>query len=190
MGKRPSQDQTRNAVDAPQGMADLFRLHAGEIVAHIRKRVGEGPPDADDIAQQAFAQFAALGAKRRADIDNPRAFLFRTATNLIADYYRSAAVRTGVQMGHADPDIFMQEWDDHTPEIVLLSKERYQRVMDAVAALPRRRRRFFLLHRIKGWSYRKIARENGVGVGAVCRDVEAALAACRRALETLEEDET
>ena len=174
---------------SPAPLGELFRQYAPEIIAHVRNRVGEGPPDADDIAQQTFAKFAGLGAQKRAEIDNPRAFLYRTATNLVTDYFRSATARTNVQMGDQNVEIFVDDRDELTPEIVLLARERYAAVMEAVARLPRRQRRFFILRRIKGWSIRKIAKENGVGVGTVCRDVEMALGACRVAMEGFEDDE-
>lgn len=173
----------------PQSLGELFRLYAPEIVAFVRNRVGEGPPDADDIAQQSFAKFAGLGAKKRSEIENPRAFLYRTATNLITDHFRSAAARTNVQIGDQDIDVLIEERDEITPEVVVLARERYDVVMEAVANLPRRQRRFFILRRVKGWSIRKIAKENGVGVGTVCRDLEMALGACRLAVERFENDD-
>ena len=188
MGKGPISSE-KQRLESEHSISELFRLHSYEIVAYVRNLVGEGPPDSDDIVQQTFAQYASLGADKRAKINNPRAFLFRTASNLIADYYRSAAVRTGVSMGERDIETFASELEEITPEVVLLSRQRYQCVMEAIECLPRRQRRFFLLHRLKGWNYRKIAQESGVGIGTVCRDVELALGACRDAINKFEREE-
>ena len=191
-GTRMDGHSSREAKPARSGdgaISRLFRDHAPELTGFVRNKVGEGPPEADDIMQQAFAQFASLSPSKRADIENPRAFLFRTANNLITDYYRRASTRTSVQMGEEDPDSFQSERDELTPEIVLLSRERYRAVSEAVADMPKRQRRFFLLNRLSGWSYRKIARASGVSVGTVCREIELALAACRVALDAFEEEQ-
>lgn len=164
-------------------LARIYEAHVGEIIAFVRGKVGDGPPDPDDIAQQAFANYAAQQAPHK--VENPRAFLYRTASNLIADYFKSAFTRTSVQAEGGKIEKLVTETNELTPEIVLLARERYKRVIDAMNALPRRQRRFLALHRLSGLSYEEIARRSGVGTSTVRRDVEAAVGACRRAIEQL-----
>lgn len=167
-------------------VAGLFRLYRDDIAVFVRKKVGAGPPDPDDIVQQTFANYAAL--RDPSKVDNPRAFLYRTASNLIVDYFKSAFVRTSVQVEDDDFEAIVSETNELTPEIVLLSRERYTRVMDAVDALPRRRRRFLVMHRLQGLSYEEIARRAGVGTSTARREVEAAVGACRVAIEKMNEE--
>ena len=167
-------------------VAGLFRRYRDDIAVFVRKKVGAGPPDPDDIVQQTFATYAAL--RNPSKVDNPRAFLYRTASNLIADYFKSAFVRTSVPVEDGDFDEIVSETNELTPEIVLLSRERYTRVMDAIDALPRRRRRFLVMHRLQGLSYEEIARRSGVGTSTARREVEAAVGACRVAIEKMNEE--
>ena len=179
------------AIDPAEGrgrpaMGELFRSYGGDLRHFIWSIVGEGPPDPEDIAQQTFANYAASRLKNESSIDNPRAFLFRTASNLIKDYFKSAAARSTVQIGDADIDEYNGELDELTPEVVLLSRERYACVMGAVETLTRRQKRFLVLNRLNGLSYREIARQSGVGLATVARELEIALGVCRLALKDLD----
>ena len=168
-------------------LQDLYRHHWRELVAFIRQQVGAGPPEPEDVAQQSFTNFAALEAPEQ--VDNPRAFLYRTAANLITDYHRSAAHRRQHVAETLNLEKNAQTHDELSPEIVLLDRERFGRVIQAVRALPRRQRRFLLLHRVEGLSYTQIARRNGVSISTVRREVEAAAGACREAVLTMTDND-
>ena len=68
-----------------------------------------------------------------------------------------------------------QEWRIEAEEL----RRVYRR---ALLAMPRRTRRIFLMHRLKGMSYREIASELGVGEKGVEYHMMRALARCRRAV--------
>ena len=168
-------------------LENAYRLYWKELCNYLNKRFGEGPPEPEDVAQQAFEKYAALDDP--ASVRHPRAFLYRTATNLVADHYRSAAVRTAVSFDGVDLDVAPALRDEITPEIVLIDKRRYERVMAALAALPRRQRRFLILHRLRGMTYNEIAQRNGVSISTAEREVKAAVNASREALFAMENNE-
>lgn len=165
----------------------LYRLYWGELCKYINRRYGSGPPDPEDVVQQAFENYAALADP--SVVENPRAFLYRTAANLVADHYRSAAFRKNVSTGDVDLDEVIGAHDDITPEAFLIDRRRYERVMETIAGLPRRQRRFLVLNRMQGMTYTEIARRNGVSISTAEREVKAAVGICRLALARMENDE-
>ena len=177
------------AKDDDQGddLGDLFDRYRREIVAFVRRKVGDGPPEPEDVAQQTFVNYAAV--RDRGGIQNPRAFLYRTAANIVINHVRRASLgRAHLADERALGDIF-GDHDELSPEIVLLNRERFEQVVLAVRLLPRRQRRFLLLHRLQGMSYTEIARRNGVSISTVRRDVEAAVNACAEAIVMAMDDD-
>ena len=153
-------------------LADLYRRYRRELVAFVRTKVGGGPPEPEDVAQQAFINYAALDDP--AAVRNPRAFLYRTATNIVINHHRRTVVvrRHAAQEASEDID---RDRDDLCPESVLLNREQLTIVEQAVRGLPVRRRRYLLLNRLDGLSYAEIARREGVSEGVVRKQVAKAI---------------
>ena len=161
-------------------LKDVFADYYHEILRIVRSKVGNGPPDPEDIVQQAFANYAATDD--RGAIRNPAAFLTRAATNLIADHSRRSATKLNVSATDEGEDFFAGHHDELSPEIVVIGRESLHQVISALEELPRRQRRFLLLNRLDGISYADISRQNGVSAATVRREVEAGVAYCRKAL--------
>jgi len=168
-------------VRSDERMDVLYARHWGELCHYIKKHFGAGPPEPEDVAQEAFMKFAAL--EDRGAIDNPRAYLFRTAHNVLVDERRRLAVRvTNPAVTEADPVS-----DDRTPERVLLGQERLGILTRSLQAMPAPRRRSFLLNRLQGLSCAAIARMTGYSESAVKKhiglamlELEAAVTAAER----------
>jgi DNA-directed RNA polymerase specialized sigma24 family protein len=78
--------------DTQRPLDRIYRQHWDEICRYVRRSFGAGPPDPEDVAQAAFARFAALDVE--VQVANPRAFLFRTAHNIAIDARRSGSGRS------------------------------------------------------------------------------------------------
>lgn len=61
-----------------------------DILHFLRKRM-DNASDAADMTQDVFAQW--LGYRDRAKVEQPRAFLFQVARNLLSDHWRRQKVR-------------------------------------------------------------------------------------------------
>jgi len=68
----------------------LYNFYAPKLFRHIYYRVNS-KETAEDLAQQVFFKTWQYLSQAENQIDNINAFLYRTATNLITDYYRSSA---------------------------------------------------------------------------------------------------
>lgn len=162
---------------------ELYRRHWGELCRYIGKTFGKGPPEPEDVAQQVFVTFAALNDP--AGIENPRAYLYRTAHNLVINERRKLA-------GHAhtladQAAVIEEKSDGFTPERVLMAEERLVVLNAAIRALPEERRRSFLFNRLHGLSCAQIARRTGYSESAVKKHVAQAMDALEAALTAAEQ---
>jgi RNA polymerase sigma factor (sigma-70 family) len=162
---------TKLALVQDDGSIDvLYARHWSELCRYIKKHFGAGPPDPEDIVQETFIKYAAIEDLQT--IDNPRAYLFRTAHNVLVDERRKLAVRR-VTPADGEPAPMS---DDRTPERVLVGRERLQVLRRTLRAMPEARRRSFLLNRLQGLSAAAIARKTGYSESAVKKHIGLALA--------------
>ena len=148
-----------------------------ELCKYIAARVGTGPPEPEDVVQAAFTKFAALKAPEK--VVNPRAFLYRTALNIVIDANRRAQRHHASLIQGVAPDL-EEATDDLEPERVLLGKEALLLLRQAVLTLPPRDRSFLLAHRLEGLSYAEIARRANMAPSTVREIVEKSFAVCAK----------
>lgn len=136
---------------------------------------------AADLVQEAYARVAAVLRSGEA-IAEPRAFLYRTARNLIVDRHRRREVRGENQ---ADDDTALAPAEAmpappaFEPETALSASRNAQALLDTIAALPLRCREAFILHKFDGLSQAEVAARMGISVKMVERHVKLALKACQ-----------
>ena len=162
-------------------LSEIYRCHYRELRAFICRTFGNGPPEPEDVVQQAFAQFVARGDLDR--IKNPRAFLYRTAQNIIINYHRHDQTAEKYRQAVLFDNQISETSDDITPERVILKREILKIVEQTIRNLSQKRREILLLHRLHGLSYVEIARQTGLSETAVKKHVALAVAACGAALE-------
>jgi RNA polymerase sigma-70 factor (ECF subfamily) len=164
-------------------LADLYGHYRAELLALVRRIIGRGPPEAEDIVQQAFLNSATRAAGAWA---NPRAYLHRTAHNLAINGSKRERVRRKYVTADADPKEIQEERADWDPEIVVQDRERYALVKAAIRALPARRRLYLLMNRVEGLSYAEIGRRMNLSESVIRKQVALAVAACTAALREAE----
>jgi RNA polymerase sigma-70 factor (ECF subfamily) len=186
MRKRaPTPAADTQAPNSAPSLDALYRKHAKEISVFIARTFGAGPPDPEDAAQAAFAQFAALSEPEA--IGNPRAFLFRSARNFVLDYRRrqSTQRRYADELGEnlADPPAQQDQ------QRVLEGKERWAAVMTAVHTLEPRRRKVLIWHALHELTFAEIAHRLGVSKVRVRQLFAEAIATCEAATRDLDMNE-
>ncbi|HWA66720.1 MAG TPA: RNA polymerase sigma factor [Mycobacteriales bacterium] len=149
---------------APTGEA-IFRAHYAPLAGWCRRMVGDDEA-AHDIAAEAFARL--LG--RWSAVQDPRAYLYTTALNLIRDRWRRSerervALRKTATATATAPT-------EPAPEIRML-----------VESLPRRLAQVVVLHYFADLPVDGIARQLGVAPGTVKRDLYDARARLQALLE-------
>lgn len=160
-------------------LTDVYHRYRPELCRYISRRFGAGPPDPEDIVQQAFVRFAA-----RRDLQavaNPRAYLYQVARNIAVDHERERQ-RHRRFVRQTVPLLEGEVTHDFDVELVLLGRDELKIVKAAILALPERDRIFLLLNRLEGVSFAEIARRTGMSASGVRLIVEQALSACQAAI--------
>ena len=114
--------------------------------------------------------------------ENPSAFLYRAAVNLMLDRARSArrssARDEAWRQIQGDAASGGDVADQHpSPEQATASRQRLRQLVDAVRLLPPQTRRAFELHKLEGLSHAETAERLGVSRKTVEKQISAALRA-------------
>jgi RNA polymerase sigma factor (sigma-70 family) len=175
-------------VAYPFDLARLFAQHRDELQRFALRRLGNREAAAD-LVQDTFVRFAAAmngaahgsGASAVAEIDNPRAFLFRITGNLASDALRHdrvvAAVIDPVELNHNLPAA------RPSPEVEAVDRDLLRRLQAALAQLPDAQRRVLALKRVQGLSHAEIARRTGMSPAAIEKNLARGLRRLRELLD-------
>lgn len=164
-------------------VCDLYKAHWKGICGYVRAHFGAGPPEPEDVAQTAFVRFVTADSGR---IENPQAFLYSTARNLVIDHHRHAKreqafIRTQSAINTDEMP------SDLTPDNVLVQAERFRILAEALEQVPLAQRRMVLLNRFEGLSYAEIGQRFGMSPETVRKRVERTIATCLKALDAAQQ---
>lgn len=138
------------------------------------------PEDVAEVAQDVYLRIIGQDDFDKL-LEYPRAYLFRTATNLVRDRLRRQRVRM------ADRQVPLREQDIAcpipSPEVSLQWKQSLELLKAALRELAPLPRKIFLMHRIKQLTYAEISNELGISVRTIERHMRAVLIHCRTRLE-------
>jgi RNA polymerase sigma-70 factor (ECF subfamily) len=174
----PRENPARNLVET-QGDALLNRLSAryrGPLTSYFLRRVRRRD-EAEDLTQEVFLRM--VRSLQRADdggggrIDNPEAFLFRTAVNLLRDRARRAKTFAEhlAEAVHRGESVEVR-----SPERVLQGRQSLRSALAALEELDARTRDVFILHRLEGLKHAEIASLYGVSSSSIEKYMIKALA--------------
>lgn len=155
---------------SPNLIQDLFVKHAREISVFIRNR-GSNEQDVADIMQESFVRLSQYPYAET--VQNPKGFLFQTVANIAVDWHRRSKVRDGYAEPEADIDTLMDK--QPSPESYWETRETLEQFNQWLEELPELHRHAFVLYRIEGCSYAKIARRLKVSESSAERYVKAAM---------------
>ena len=139
--------------------------------------------DAHDVLQEAFQKLMKRDGLR--EMENPRAYLYRTATNIIIDRQRKGQHHTryirevisGVEAGTASGPATIP------PERQVAARQELDIIYKALDELPEKCRRAFLMHREQHMKYGEIAEALEVSISMVEKYMINALKHLRRKLK-------
>ena len=139
---------------------------ATPLVRYLSKKVHNNE-DANDLAQEALLRMHKFQQSQK--LDNAKAFLFKTANNLVIDQIRRAKVHDRYIVWEHSQAATINE--DHkcfpSAERTVSAEQELDQIYRVVDDMPEKVKRAFLLHRGKDMSYPEIAQEMGVSTSMV-----------------------
>ncbi len=150
----------------------LYREHHGWLVQMLRRRLSGNSENAADLAHDTFERV--MRSESRAAFDEPRGFLTTVAKRLLIDQSR----RRAIEQAYLETLASRSEALEPSPETHALVVEALDAVCRMMEQLPPRVRRVFVLAQVEGLPYLDIARQLGISVAAVQRDMVKAWQHC------------
>ena len=158
-------------------VAESLREFYTQILHFLRKRT-DNASDAADMTQDVFTQW--LGYQDRAKVEQPRAFLFQMARNLLRDHWRRQQVRQAVHSEYVESEPEPLSDERYEPMAAAQRLQRLDQLKAVLAELPPRRREALMLHRFEGLSQAQIAERMGISVSMVEKHIALALLHCKQ----------
>jgi len=162
MGSPPS-------IDAEASLSRTFSRFREPLIRFFTRRTGDAVT-AEDLAQEVLARAAARPAG--APIEQPSAYIFTIASNLLRDEARRARGRFHVPLDEGRAELV----EDFDAARVFEGREMLERVIRALDEMNPRTRQIFLLYRLEGLKQREIAARVGVSISAVEKHIVKAMA--------------
>lgn len=163
---------------------DIFLTNRKALIGSVTRIVAD-PQAAEDVAQEAFVRVSR--AVEGGSVEHVEAFLFQTARHLALNHRRSRQVRGRIERDDlAEADVENIASSAPSQEAELLHRQRLQHLEAAIARLPERAQRVWVLSKIEKWPYPQIAEHLGVSPNTVFNDLKMAHAHCMDALARID----
>lgn len=169
----------------PSPLLTAYQQHLSALKRYVM-RIVRAENDVEDVVQEAFLR--AYKTEAGGDIQQPKSYLFRVAKHVALNQVRQKINR---------PTDFLEDTDtssaltsDWTLEDEMLAQERLGVHCMAVAALPPKRRKVYLMRKVYGMSHKDIASDLGIAVSTVESHLAKAFKECHAQVKTrLADDE-
>lgn len=152
------------------------------VIRRFLRRFVANEHDIDDICQEAVTR--ALEAEKSRGIEDPGAFLFGIARNLM----RKELDKKSRSLIDFVDDCVLNEHASNAPDPEQQWDERRRMILfaEAVETLPSKCQRVFIMKKVFGYSHKEIAERLNISVSTVEKHVTAGL---RRCIDYMEEND-
>lgn len=132
---------------------------------------------AEDLFQDLMVRLVRNGSLKKAE--TPKAYLFRSAVNLVTDFYRRDATerRMSQELSHSH-----DKHDALDAERIVAAQQKIKIVEQALSELPDRCRQIFIMVKADGKKQKVVAEELGISLRTVESNLVKALLHCQKRL--------
>lgn len=135
-----------------------------ELVYYVQRMVGDRDK-AKDIIQEAYSRL--LYVNKNSNIDNERAYLYKTSRNIVIDQSRKEKSSSETLYEEEEHSIPQEE----QPQEQVVQSNQYEQMMKIVQSLPPKCQQAFILHVIEGYSRKEISSKMGISIAAVEKNI-------------------
>lgn len=160
-----------------QELDTLFIVNRAPLRRAAYKIVGDWD-QSDDIVQDAYIKVTAASTTR--NVRQPLSYLFQIVRNLAIDRYRRGLFETEL-FGLEEEGLYVQSLLE-APEINAINRQYLTLAVQALAQLPERTIRVFILYRIEGFTHRMIADELNISTSLANMLIHEATEHCKSVL--------
>ena len=157
-------------------LIDVYLQMRADLSRFVAARLGT-QGDVEDVLQELYLKASRTPAG--GDIRDPRAYLYRLASNLMMDRWRStrrAAARDGAwRIAFHGADVNGGVDEAPSAEAAVDARQRLQALVRALDDLPEKTRAVFRLHKFDGLSYAEVAEREGMSRSSVEKHMMQAL---------------
>lgn len=152
-----------------------FQLHRLSLKRFIGRYLNNAQ-DIEDVSQEAFLR--AFKAEKTTKVLQPKSFLFRIAKNVAISQLRSKSRQiTDYIEDQSVGDVLVSEW---STEDEVMAQQKLGIHCEAVAALPPKCRRVYLMRKVYGMPHKEIAERLGIATSTVEKHLLKGVEACDR----------
>ncbi len=135
-------------------------------------------PDIEDISQEAFLR--AFEAEKKKRIDEPKAFLFRIAKNLVlSEFSKKSRKITDYIEDFEYSEILLE---DDNLEANVMAQQKLGIFCEAVATLAPQCRKVFLLKKVYGMSHKEISEHLGIAISTTEKHLVKGIRQCNNVI--------
>ena len=165
-------------------LAALVTRHHGSLLGYLYRLSGGDRTLAEDLVQETLLHML---RQRTYRCDRPfKPWLYRIATNLARDHFKSAAVRQRWREGDAEEVLLHLYESEPSPEEQALAAEQGNEVRVALAQLREEERVVVLLRFYQGFSLQEIAEALHIPLGTVKSRLSAGVHRLRLVLDPVQ----
>ncbi|WP_077341849.1 RNA polymerase sigma factor [Pseudocolwellia agarivorans] len=160
-------------MDISSYIDQLYREHGKELNRLVRRIFGIGPPDPEDLVQEAFSNM--LLNKNIQNIEHPKAYLVRSAINLGRNYQSKHHSKIQDFIDDALQSVDESISPEGSPEDIYSLDERVKSVTTAIDKLTHKQKDIVVRSRIHGETYEQIKQSTGWSLADISRQLKDAL---------------
>lgn len=157
-GSRGREGRTELTAPPTPSLTDAYFEQRDALARFLRARLG-GSADVEDLLQDLYLKASRVDPET--EVRDPRAFLYKLASNLLMDRRRSSlrtAARDGAWRDTTQVAGLTEDIDDApSAEAVVAGRERLTALVAALETLPRKTAAIFRMHKFDGLSYAEVA---------------------------------
>ncbi len=164
------------ANERTNSLLDVYMAKRDDLVRFFTVRLRSAVA-AEDLVQDLYLRVASLASTET--VENPSAYLYRLASNLMLDRLRSdrrSGARDAAWLDVHRVEVGGQSVaDSPSPEQSAYARQRLSKAAQAIAELPPKTRRAFELHKLEGKTQEETANILGVSRKTVEKQISTAL---------------